>query len=253
MDLPRAERLNDDTMLRTLESLSSDHERFLEADGNPANVKLFNNALRPAIAPVALRNVIIPVLHLDLGIFPWIFDAFQTEVRVLDAKLAGSTASTPEDSAEYSKLAGLHVELKQCMTEIADSQDKLQTVGQYLQAVAVQFADRPDIEAAVLTIQQHFTSMEQHHNSLVSRKQKFQAEVSASAFATRFRVKFYATLLRSLCRVVTLRSYIGEVSRSERGFTALSQVSARPHAHGVAGKLKINKKHGVEIVTSTGM
>ena len=48
--------------------------------------------------------------------------------------------------------------------------------------------------------------------------------------------------------MVTLRSYIGGVSRSERGFTALSQVSARPH--GVAGKL--NKKHGVEIVTRTG-
>ena len=93
-------------------------------------------------------------------------------MRVLDAKLAGSTASIPEDSAEYSMLAGLPVELKQCVTEIADSQDKLQTVGQYLQAVAVQFADRPNIEAAVLTIQQHFTSMEQHHNSLVSRKQK---------------------------------------------------------------------------------
>ena len=51
--------------------------------------------------------------------------------------------------------------------------------------------------------------------------------------------------------MVILRSYIGGVSRSERGFTALSQVSARPH--GVAGKLKRNKKHGVEIVTSTGM
>ena len=50
--------------------------------------------------------------------------------------------------------------------------------------------------------------------------------------------------------MVTLQSYIGGVSRSERGFTALSQVSARPH--GVAGKLKINKKHGVEIVTSAG-
>ena len=52
--------------------------------------------------------------------------------------------------------------------------------------------------------------------------------------------------------MVTLRSYIGGVSRSERGFTALSQVSARPHGT-VAGKLKINKKHGMEIVTSTGI
>ena len=34
-------------------------------------------------------------------------------------------------------------------------------------------------------------------------------------------------------------------------YTALSEVSSRPH--GVAGKLKINEKHGVEIVTSTGM
>ena len=52
--------------------------------------------------------------------------------------------------------------------------------------------------------------------------------------------------------MVTLRSYIGGVSRSERGFTGLSEVSARPH--GVAGKFKKkNEKHGVEIVTSTGM
>ena len=51
--------------------------------------------------------------------------------------------------------------------------------------------------------------------------------------------------------MVTLRSYIGGVLRSERGFTALSQVSARPH--GVVGKLKIYKEHGMEIVTSTGM
>ena len=53
--------------------------------------------------------------------------------------------------------------------------------------------------------------------------------------------------------MVTLRSYIGGVSRSERGFTSLSRVSARPRPHGVAGKLKINKKHGAEIVTSIGM
>ena len=55
----------------------------------------------------------------------------------------------------------------------------------------------------------------------------------------------------SLSRGHTAIVHIGGVSRSERGFTALSQVSAWPH--GVAGKLKINKKHGVEIVTSTGM
>ena len=55
----------------------------------------------------------------------------------------------------------------------------------------------------------------------------------------------------SLSRGHTAIVHIGGVSRSERGLTALSQVSAWPH--GVAGKLKINKKHGVEIVTSTGM
>ena len=59
MDLPRAERLDDDTMLRTLESLSSDHERFLEAGGNPANGKLYNNALRPAIAHGCTRAAFI--------------------------------------------------------------------------------------------------------------------------------------------------------------------------------------------------
>ena len=51
--------------------------------------------------------------------------------------------------------------------------------------------------------------------------------------------------------MVTLRSYISAEYHGAKEDTALSQVSAWPH--GVAGKLKINKKHGVEIVTSTGM
>ena len=75
------------------------------------------------------------------------------------------------------------------------------------------------------------------------------------------RIRFWDTILGKVLRYsfaeslsrghTVLRSYIGGISRSERVFTALSEVSARPH--GVAGKLKINEKHGGEIVTSTGM
>ena len=78
---------------------------------------------------------------------------------------------------------------------------------------------------------------------------------SASAFATRFCVKFYATLLRSLCCVVTLRSIVLRRSFTERKriHCSFSSFCTVTWCRGLAGKLKINKKHGVEIVTSTGM
>ena len=120
-------------------------------------MKQFNNVLRSVILPIPAANVVISVLHLDLGIFPWLFEAFPSEIRLLDLKLVASTASSPEDNAAYSELAGLHVQLRQSVREISDSQDKLATMTQYLQAVTLQAADWPELEVAAEVIQHDLT------------------------------------------------------------------------------------------------
>ena len=172
MDMPRCDRSADNHTLRTLQSLSADYERFVNTEGNPSNVKQFNNVLRSVILPIPVANVVIPVLHLDLGIFPWLFEACLSEVRLLDLKLVASTASSPEDNAAYSELAGLHVQLRQSVREISESQDKLATMTQYLQAVTLRAADRPELEVAAEVIQHDLTDMQQHHNSLLEAMKK---------------------------------------------------------------------------------
>ena len=112
MDMPRCDQSADNHTLRTLQSLSADYERFVNTGGNPSNVKQFNNVLRSVILPISVANVVIPILHSDLGIFPWLFEAFLSEVRLLDLKFVASTASSPEDNAAYSEFAGLHVQLR---------------------------------------------------------------------------------------------------------------------------------------------
>ena len=53
----------------TLATLTKDHGKFLEAGLQIPQAKNFNNVIRPCILSVSVSNVIIPVLHLDVGIF----------------------------------------------------------------------------------------------------------------------------------------------------------------------------------------
>ena len=64
--------------------------------------------------PVPIDDIIIPALHLDLGIFQWIFDAMLTDLHALDAEMAqqlGQTGTDHSDSQIFAEAARLSSEL----------------------------------------------------------------------------------------------------------------------------------------------
>ena len=72
---------------RSLETLSRDFTSFTSSGAVLHNAKHHNNVIRHCILPIASEQVCIPVLHLDLGIFPYLYDAFCTELHAVDLDL----------------------------------------------------------------------------------------------------------------------------------------------------------------------
>lgn len=75
-------------VLRTLEQLAHDYDNFVQDGSRLSKAKVHNNVIRPAMLPVPIEDVCIPALHLDLGIYPWMFTAMLSDLRVLDLALA---------------------------------------------------------------------------------------------------------------------------------------------------------------------
>eukprot|EP00117_Sycon_ciliatum_P005872 scpid38678/ scgid9643/ len=59
---------------RTLDTLSLHHGQFMADGGRLSKAKHFYNAIRPAMLSVPIDHVCLPALHLDLGIYLWVFE-----------------------------------------------------------------------------------------------------------------------------------------------------------------------------------
>ena len=59
-------------------------ENLPAAESRLSYAKHFNNVIRQCILPIPIHHTITPVLHLDLGIFGWMFDGFLKDLRQLD-------------------------------------------------------------------------------------------------------------------------------------------------------------------------
>ena len=128
MDTPPADRLVSDAAERTLETLAADHAAFVAAGSVHSRAKEFQNVIRPVILPVAVADVIIPALHLDLGIFPWIFSCFEGDLQRLDVRLASCVACADSDQSSFAELSNLHVKLRDVTEKIASSQAALDEI-----------------------------------------------------------------------------------------------------------------------------
>ena len=124
--------------LRSLSTLNENFKKF-EADGSrlpPA--KYHNNVIRPALLPISLDWVCIPVLHLDLGIYMWLFQAFTADIHQLDIKFAaslGKAGTATTDSQEFAQAA----QLSSNMEETTSEQQQIQNQANFFQAqVSVQ-------------------------------------------------------------------------------------------------------------------
>lgn len=92
--------LNDqsEVVARSMTTLQTNHASFLASGGNLQNAKFHNNAIRKAILPVHLEDVCIPVLHLDLGIYPWMNEALCAEAQKIDSGLTKCPGLVLEDT-----------------------------------------------------------------------------------------------------------------------------------------------------------
>ena len=116
---------------RTLETLEADLLAF-EADGSQlSRAKLFNNAIRPVLLPIQLDYVCIPALHLDLGIYMWLFEAFISDMRQLDMALAaelGQAGTQSTDSTAFAKVAQLNSTLQEKTAQHEALQSQIEVV-----------------------------------------------------------------------------------------------------------------------------
>ena len=70
--------------------------------------------IRPALLPIPLQWVCILALHLDLGIFPWIWDVMIAEWREIDGQPAARLDNTglhTSDSDTFTRAVTLNTEI----------------------------------------------------------------------------------------------------------------------------------------------
>ena len=109
---------------RTLATLQAEYEKFTDAGSVLSRAKEFCNVIRPYMLPIPLEDVCLPALHLDLGIFPWLYEAMLADAKQLDCQLAakvgcaGILVSDSEQFSEAAKLGSTLAEKKQNQVEL---------------------------------------------------------------------------------------------------------------------------------------
>ena len=137
MDVPPAEVSDEEKQPRTLQTLKDDLSAFLAAGSRLSLAKTYNNVIRAPILPVEISHAILPVLHPDLGIYSWIYEAMLAEVRQLDKSLISKTPASTTDSTQSTALAALHAKLQHCTVEAEAAIQKATTIQGHLSCVAL--------------------------------------------------------------------------------------------------------------------
>ena len=120
-DMEHNKKQLDEQAPKTLQTLQTDHKRFVDARSWLSQAKLFNNAVRPLILPIEIVNAVLPALHLDLGIFAWLFDHMEMELQQLDLQVAVQYAPSNEDDDRFTRLTHMHQEIVKVRSKLHDS------------------------------------------------------------------------------------------------------------------------------------
>ncbi|XP_035700061.1 uncharacterized protein LOC118432548 [Branchiostoma floridae] len=73
---------------RTLDSLAADHQRFVqEGMGKLKKAKEYNNAIAPVMFNVPIDQVMVPGLHIGLGLYKKLFEHLEADLQDIDLKL----------------------------------------------------------------------------------------------------------------------------------------------------------------------
>ena len=122
---------------RSLDQLKEDFDRFSGSGGALSTAKHYNNVIRPTIIPVELDNICMPVLHLDLGIFPWLYEAMIRDTDSLDLSIARSGQSIT-DSAEFNAIAEQQREFNEMMENLNQASAEAEATQTQLQWFVMQ-------------------------------------------------------------------------------------------------------------------
>ena len=107
--------------VRTLIPLAEYHAEFLGSGGVSANAKKYFNVVRPCSLPVPIEDACIPALHLDLGIFPYLYDCMLADTQSLAMQLTQSSYPGNADSSpDFSALARIYSDIRKKELELND-------------------------------------------------------------------------------------------------------------------------------------
>ena len=107
--------------MRTLTTLADHHAEFLAGGSVSANAKMYFNVVRPCILPVPIEDACIPALHLDLCIFPYLYDCMLADTQSLDMQLDQSSYPGGADSSsDFSALPRIYSDIRQKELELND-------------------------------------------------------------------------------------------------------------------------------------
>ncbi|XP_078701358.1 uncharacterized protein LOC144927657 [Branchiostoma floridae x Branchiostoma belcheri] len=79
---------------RTLASLTEDHRRFCtDGKGKLKAAKDYNNAVSPVMYNVPIEQVVVPGLHISLGVYLKLFNLMEAELQDMDLKIQSYLAN----------------------------------------------------------------------------------------------------------------------------------------------------------------
>ena len=154
--------------------LASDFAAFTINGSLAKDAKKFNNIIRLVVLPVPVENVVIPALHLDLRITPWLLSAFQKQPQALDIKLASSqnVSMVANDIRGFTEMS-LHVEMKSIDGDIVITINQLQALQQHLQCIVLYFNNvtmaAVDSEEVSRQVKSQYTNTNAYYASLLAK------------------------------------------------------------------------------------
>ena len=179
MDSVPESRQPEEADVRTLGTLASDYAGFVAAGAIHNQAKRHNNVIRPVILPIPVEDVVIPVLHLDLGIFPGIFEAFMGEVQSVDLVLAMKTAQVNDDGRLFTELAQSFRQLHEVEVELADVTAQRDALQQQLQhAILFLQQGAHQLEATAQLLQQQWQQEDSNCAGLEEQKRQLTSDIN---------------------------------------------------------------------------
>ena len=137
---------------------------FEAAEGQLPKAKFYNNVIRRPILPITISHVIIHILHLDLGIFMWLYIALMMDRQELDAQLpAKCEPLTATDATAFQKLCELNGQLRSEELAANTVQAQREGIVQQLQFVALHLQQHPEqhVMEVINDLQQAYIAADQ--------------------------------------------------------------------------------------------